>query len=155
MAHVTRTAVAALVSVAVAITLAGPASAGPAVDAARELRSEVTTLSQEYEFAYGKRLSADERSQLSAISNQGTRQLTQLLSQIRRAERSGKRSDWLRAQRLHASATASAETQLLQARTILEPHLSFLERLNALSDYSRNMERFDSLGLMLQESTPR
>lgn len=104
-----------------------------------------------YEESYGDRLQSSERKQLAALRVQAAEQLTLLVTDIRRAERTQKSSDWLRAQQTHSRAEAQAESGLERARGILEPKLSLLEQLTALSDYSTSMDQFQSLGLRVQE----
>lgn len=135
----------------VTLSLLSPAQAAstPLQDA-RELRSSVTTLMSNYERSYADRLTSSDQAALKAIRLKANQQLAQLQTDIRRAERTKKRSDWLRAQQTHAKATSDAELGLEQARTILEPKLSLMERLTALSEYSTKMDQFRSLGLRLQ-----
>lgn len=117
---------------------------------ARELRSSVSALMSNYEQNYADRLTSTDQAALKAVRLKANRHLTQLLTDVRRAERTNKRGDWLRAQATHAKASSEAESGLEQARTILEPKLSLTEKLTAFSDYSRKMEQFRSLGLRLQ-----
>lgn len=117
---------------------------------ARELRTSVSALMANYEQNYADRLTSSDQATLKAVRLKANRQLTQLLTDIRRAERTNKRSDWLRAQQTHAKASTDAELGLEQARTILEPKLGLAEKLTAFSDYTSKMEQFRSLGLRLQ-----
>ena len=140
-----------VLTVMLTLGLVSPAqAASTALQDARELRTSVSALMTNYERNYSDRLTSSDQATLKAVRLKANRQLTQLLTDIRRAERTNKRSDWLRAQQTHAQASSEAELGLEQARTILEPRLGLAEKLTAFSDYSTKMEQFRSLGLRLQ-----
>lgn len=124
---------------------------------ARILRAEAAQTMDTYLDRYGDRLSASERTTLTALSDQADKELSRVQRAVSRAERipttkPAKRAAAFRtALRIHAAAEASAEDSLDSARTILEKRLTFLEALNALNDYSELMDSYQDLGTALEK----
>jgi len=109
-------------------------------------RRDVASLLQEYIDAY--------RTQLEGYRSDADRQLASVVvttSRLRNAVAQGRSTRQVEASRRAALASwtrarDAADTSWNQARTIMEPKLSFLERLSALSDYNDLVGRFDALG---------
>lgn len=119
-----------------------------------DLRRDVASLLQEYIDTYRTRFSASERTQLEGYRTDADRQLASVFvttTRLRTAIAQGRSTRQVEAARRAALASwtrarTAADTSWSQARTIMEPKLSFLERLSALSDYNDMIGRFDALG---------
>lgn len=119
-----------------------------------DLRRDVASLLQEYIDAYRTRFTPAELTQLEGYRSDADRQLASVVvttSRLRNAVAQGRSTRQVEASRRAALASwtrarDAADTSWNQARTIMEPKLSFLERLSALSDYNDLIGRFDALG---------
>lgn len=119
-----------------------------------DLRRDVAALLQEYIDTYRTRFSATELTQLEGYRTDADRQLASVVvttTRLRSAIAQGRSTRQVEAARRAALASwtrarTAADTSWSQARTIMEPKLSFLERLSALSDYNDMIGRFDALG---------
>ena len=136
MKHLVRRAstltLAALVTgLITALVGVGPAHAAssPLLDA-KELRSDVSALTDDYVDRYEDRLTPEQQ-----------RQLTQAARQAPAA--------WKVAYRQHQRAAAMVDGRFDDVRAALESELTFVERLSAFSDYSSSMRDFQSLGVEL------
>lgn len=115
-------------------------------------RTVISTLGQ-YERTYGASLPASDRRLLASLVDDADRALADVVTQTDRWARAVARGPASRAEAQRARAQASwaraqieAESSLEQARTILEPGMSFMEKLAALGDYTALMDRFEDLG---------
>jgi len=128
--------------------------AGSMRASAIDLRRDVASLLQEYIDAYRTRFTPAELTQLEGYRSDADRQLASVVvttSRLRNAVAQGRSTRQVEASRRAALASwtrarDAADTSWNQARTIMEPKLSFLERLSALSDYNDLVGRFDALG---------
>lgn len=119
-----------------------------------DLRRDVASLLQEYIDTYRARFSATELTQLEGYRGDADRQLASVVvttTRLRTAIAQGRSARQVETARRAALASwtrarTAADTSWSQARTIMEPKLSFLERLSALSDYNDMIGRFDALG---------
>lgn len=119
-----------------------------------DLRRDVASLLQEYIDTYRARFSATEITQLEGYRGDADRQLASVVvttTRLRTAIAQGRSARQVETARRAALASwtrarTAADTSWSQARTIMEPKLSFLERLSALSDYNDMIGRFDALG---------
>jgi hypothetical protein len=119
-----------------------------------DLRRDVASLLQEYIDTYRTRFSASELTQLEGYRTDADRQLASVVvttTRLRTAIAQGRSTRQIESARRAALASwtrarTAADTSWSQARTIMEPKLSFLERLSALSDYNDMIGRFDALG---------
>lgn len=123
-------------------------------DSAIDLRRDVASLLQRYIDEYRPRFTPRELTQLEGYRSDADRQLASVVvttSRLRTAIAQGRSARQVEAARRAALASwtrarAAANTSWDQARGIMEPKLSFLERLSALSDYNDMIGRFDRLG---------
>lgn len=119
-----------------------------------DLRRDVASLLQEYIDAYRARFTPAELTQLEGYRSDADRQLASVVvttSRLRNAIAQGRSARQVEAARRAALASwtrarAASTASWDQARTIMEPKLSFVERLSALSDYNDMIGRFDALG---------
>ncbi len=118
------------------------------------LRRDVSSLLQQYIDQYGARVTPAELSRLEGYRSDADRQLAGVVvttSRLRNAIAQGRSARQVESARRAALASwtrarEAADSSWDQARTIMEPQLSFLERLSALSDYNDMIGRFDALG---------
>ena len=121
----------------------GPAHAAssPLLDA-KELRSDVSALTDDYVDRYQDRLTPE-------AARQARREMTTLVRTIKKAERRDTPAAWKVAYRQHQRAAAMVDGRFDDVRAALESELTFVERLSAFSDYSSSMRDFQSLGVEL------
>jgi hypothetical protein len=137
----------ALVS-AVALILTAPAAyaASSPLAQALGLRSDVQTTTSQYIDRYEDRLTVADRRELRSTARETRIQLNALVRTVRRAEARDTKRAWRDALREHASAADLIESRFDDVRSIIEPELSFSEKLSAFADYSSAMQAFESLG---------
>ena len=128
----------------------GPAHAAssPLLDA-KQLRSDVSALTDDYVDRYRDRLTPEQQRQLTQAARQARREMTTLVRAIKKAERRNTPSAWKAAYRQHQRAAAMVDGRFDDVRATLESELTFVERLSAFSDYSSSMRDFQSLGVEL------
>ena len=144
----------AVVAAPAAVAASPLADATTISRAARTLRAAVASQLGGYLTTYGDRFTEAERSQLTDYKANADRQLAGVVvatERLRRAiDTAGTplqiRTAARAAQTAHTRAKSAADASYAQARVIAEPRLSLFERVQALSDYSRMMGRFDVLG---------
>lgn len=139
-------ALALLAGVLALLGVQSPAAAASVLLEAQQVRGEVVALTREYSREYADRVSPAERQELDSMAAQARRELTGLVSAVRRAERTGRSEDWKRAAATHERARARADVNFERARQILTPHMSLREQLSAFADFSTAMRSFDALG---------
>lgn len=139
--------------IAGALTLVGfqPAIAATTVlQDARQVRSEIVRLTDDYADKYANRVSPEERTELTSMASQARRELTGVVVAVRKAQRSNTAADWKEAAARHRAARELAEANFARAQEILGPRLSLLEQLNAFADYSEAIRSFDDLGARIR-----
>lgn len=132
-------------------------------DLAATLRADVAALLQDYIAGYGDRFTPTERRQLQSYRTDADRQLAAVVIATRRLEQSVssgaspavRKARGAAAQAAWRRAKAMADSSFDAARQILEPKLSFIERLGAARDYSTMMGRFDDLGAEIDAAAAR
>ena len=155
MKHLVRRAstltLAALVTgLITALVGVGPAHAASSpLQDAKELRSDVSALTDDYVDRYQDRLTPEQQRQLTQAARQARREMTTLVRAIKKAERRGTPAAWEVAYRQHQRAAAMVDGSFDDVRAALESELTFVERLSAFSDYSSSMRDFESLGVEL------
>ena len=142
----TRVAVTVLTVITVSVATATSASAATVTDDARALRDSIVVLTQDYEKDFGGRVTAAERSELSAMGTQARKEMNALVGAIRKAERTNAPADWQTARTVHTSALATAQVRFDRAAALLQPRLSLREQVQAYADYTRTLREFERLG---------
>lgn len=140
-------------AVVTAVALLVPASTAQAeanpLAQAKELRSDVMATTNQYVDRYEGRLAVDDRRELRSTARQTRVELDALVRAIRRAEARDTTRTWKAAVRQHAAAADLVDSRFADVRSIIEPKLTFSERLGAFADYSSAMRDFESLGAEL------
>ena len=121
---------------------------------AAAIRRDVRNLTSQYIRDYGDRLSAAERAELRDAQKQADLRLSRLATaakKYRGAVRAGAKPYKVkRARRNLANAWSQGKKQSeiseKSVRQILEPKLSFLEKLSALNELNEQTARYDDLG---------
>ena len=124
------------------------AASNPLQDA-KELRSDVSALTDDYVDRYQDRLTPEQQRQLTQAARQARREMTTLVRTIKKAERRDTPAAWEVAYRQHERAAAMVDGSFDNVRAALESELTFVERLSAFSDYSSSIRDFESLGVEL------
>ena len=128
----------------------GPAHAASSpLQDAKELRSDVSALTDDYVDRYQDRLTPEQQRRLTQAARQARREMTTLVRAIKKAERRDTPAAWEVAYRQHQRAAAMVDGNVDDVRAALESELTFVERLSAFSDYSSSMRDFESLGVEL------
>lgn len=128
---------------------------------ARQLRRDVASSLGKYLTTYGDRFTSRETTKLEELKARADRQLGFVVlatnrlrwSIANRSSRAQIAAAGTAAQTTPKRARATAEASFDQARAIVEPKLSVIERIRALSDYNSMMDRFDALGDQLAAIT--
>lgn len=134
------TAVALLLPVSTAHAAANP------LTQAKDLRSDVLATTNQYIDRYEDRLTIDGRRELRSTARQTRVELDALVRAIRRAEERDTTRAWKAAVRQHSAAADLVDSRFDDVRSIIEPELTFSEKLSAFADYSSAMRYFESLG---------
>jgi hypothetical protein len=137
------TAVALLLQASTAQAAANPLAQ------AKDLRSDVVVTTNQYIDRYEGRLTVDDRRELRSTARQTRVELDALVRAIRRAEARDTTRAWKAAVRQHAAAADLVDSRFDDVRSIIEPKLTFTEKLGAFADYSSAMRDFESLGAEL------
>ena len=128
----------------------GPAHAASSpLQDAKELRSDVSALTDDYIDRYQDRLTPEQQRQLTRAARQARREMTTLVRAIKEAERRSTPAAWKAAYRQHQRAAAMVDGRFDDVRATLESELTLVERLSAFSDYGSSMRDFQSLGVEL------
>jgi len=131
-----------------------PSAAAKAHAEARALRRDVAALLQKYLDDYGSRFTDAERQQLLGYRDDADNHLARVVLTTGILERAiasnaparTRKAAAVNAQTAYRRAKTQADSALASARQIMEPKLSMLERLSALTDYNTMLDRFDALG---------
>lgn len=134
--------------------LSSASDAQEASSQARALRREVAGLLQRYLDEYGGRFTAAELQQLEGYKANADRQLAAVVLAANRvtyltskkASTNQVASAVSRATATWKRARSTAESTWDDARRVMEPQLSLLEKVGAANDYNAMMDRFDALG---------
>ena len=125
-----------------------PAASSTLLDA-KELRSDVSALTDDYVDRYQDRLTPEQQRQLTQAARQARREMTTLVRAIKKAERRDTTAAWEVAYRRQQRAAGMVDGRFDDVRAALESELTFVERLSAFSDYSSSRRDFQSLGVEL------
>lgn len=117
------------------------------------LRTDVAKTMNGYARAFRGDLTRDEQRTLDTYVATANRRLNEVVRETRRLERAARgrsvtqvQAAQARSQMAWARAQMAAEESFASARTILEPHMSLVDKIEALSDYTSLMGRFENLG---------
>lgn len=141
--------------VLVLVGVQSPVAAASILLETQQVRSAVVALTREYSQEYSDRVSPAERNELASMAAQARGELNGLVSAVRRAERTDRRTDWNRAAATHQRARAQADVNFERAKQILAPRLSLREQLSAYADFSAAMRSFDALGDRISKGSNR
>ena len=140
-------------AVVTAVALLLPASTAQAaanpLTQAKELRSDVLATTNQYIDRYEGRMTVEDQRELRSTARQTRVELDALVRAIRRAEARDTTRTWKAAVRQHSAAANLVDSRFDDVRSIIEPKLSFSEKLGAFADYSSAMRDFESLGAEL------
>lgn len=144
--------IAAVLVLTLGVLIAPAASAtdqSTLTSAASKTRSQVALLVQDYEVAYGPRVSTAQRAELRVMIRESRREMNSLVRSVRTAEQSKRKSDWRRAYAQYLEIRALADDRLAVVQGILAPEMSFSEQLGAWSNARSVLQELDSLGTQL------
>lgn len=128
------------------------AFAGGAITAdATLIRSNVLELTGEYAREYRQKVTPAERKLLSNMTREARSELNTLVRLVRRAEASGRKSEWRRAQRHYSTMRIAGDQRLEEVRVIVQPHMSFGEQLSAWTNARAVLQDLDSLGEKIEQ----
>ena len=121
---------------------------------AAAIRKDVRNLTSQYIRDYGDRLSAAERAELKNAQKQADLRLSRLVSaskKYRGAVRAGTKPYKVKRacknlENAWKQGKKQSEISTKSVRQILEPKLSFLEKLSALNELNEQTARYDDLG---------
>ena len=134
------------------IAWAPSASATGAITAdATLIRSDVLELTGEYAREFRQKVSPAERRLLTNMTREARSELNTLVRLVRRAEDSGRKSEWRRAQRHYTAMRVTGDQRLEEARGIVQPHMSFSEQLSAWTKARAVLQGLDSLGRKIEQ----
>lgn len=122
-------------------------------DAAAALQQDVAATMSGYTRSFRGDLTRDERRVLDSYVETANKRLTEVVRETARLERAARgrsvaqvEQAQARSQSAWARAQMAAEESFESARSILEPHMSLGDRIEALADYTVLMGRFEDLG---------
>jgi hypothetical protein len=117
---------------------------------ASRVNTQIVTLISDYEDTYGPRVSATERRTLQKMERTTKRQMNTLVRLVREAERTERSSAWKRAYEHYRDIDAASEDGLAEMRAIIEPKMSWTDRLGAVSRARSIQGDMNSLGNQLK-----
>ena len=122
-------------------------------DDAAALRHDVSRTMEAYARDFRGDLTRDEQRTLDGYVAQASRRMNDVVLETSRLERAARgrsvsavEQARARSQTAWARAQMAAEDSFDSARSILEPHMSLIEKIAAMSDYTSLMTRFEDLG---------
>lgn len=118
---------------------------------ASRVSTQIVTLISDYEDKYGPRVSSADRGTLRKIERNTKREMNTLVRLIREAERTKRSSAWKRAYAHYLDIEAGSEDSLAEMRTIIEPKMSWTDRLGAVSPARSIQKDMNSLGSQLKK----
>ena len=126
-------------------------AAGAITADATLIRSNVLELTGEYARAYRQKVSPAEHRLLSDMTREARAELNTLVRLVRRAEDSGRKSEWRRAQRHYTAMRITGNQRMEEVRGIVQPHMSFSEQLSAWTNARAVLQDLDSLGGKIEQ----
>lgn len=126
------------------------AAAGTVASDATLIRTDVLALTEDYVREYGREVSPVERRSLMNMRREARAELNTLVRLVRRAEDSGRKSEWRRAKRHYTAMRETGDERLEDVRVIVQPHMSFSEQLSAWTNARTVLKDLDSLGAQLE-----
>jgi len=127
------------------------ASAGTVTSDATLIRNDVLALTGEYAREYRQKVSPAENRLLSDMTREARAELNTLVRLVRRAEDSGRKSEWRRAQRHYTAMRVTGDQRLEEVRAIVQPHMSLSEQLSAWTNARAVLQDLDSLGGKIEQ----
>ena len=145
--------IAALLVFALGLALAPSSAAAESTSlsaSASRVSTQVVALISDYEERYGPRVSSTDRATLRTIERNTRREMNTLVRLVREAERTKRPSAWTRAYEQFLDIEAASNARLDEMRDIIEPKMSWTEKLGAVSP-ARSIQRdMESLGSQLK-----
>lgn len=149
----TSLATSSAVSAATLTATAGSVSSAIAEDAV-SLRRDVSHTLRAYDATYRSLLTPTEQRHPESVADDADLRLAAVVRETARLQAAVNRGAstaqidqaQARSQAAWARAQGSAEASLDSVRLILEPRMTLLQKIEALSDYTRLMQRFEDLG---------
>lgn len=126
-------------------------AAGAVTTDATLIRTDVLALTEDYVREYGREVSPVERRSLMNMRREARSELNTLVRLVRRAEDSGRKSEWRRAQRHYTAMRVTGDQRLEEVRGIVQPHMSFSEQLSAWTKARAVLQGLDSLGRKIEQ----